>query len=106
MQHVDGGDLWIDAELLRQIAEDPANFVFLLENIEAVEIDSAGIGILQSSDGSHQCAFARAVRTEQTEHIIADCEGEILKRFNAVRIGFRQISYGKCQGGVSLQVLV
>ena len=37
IQQVDGGEFRVDAELLRQIAEDFADFGLLLEDIDAVE---------------------------------------------------------------------
>ena len=95
VQHVDGGHLRIDAELLRQIAEDFAHLVLLLEHVDAVQINGSGIGILQRGDGAHQRALARAVRTEQAEHVIADGQREILERANAVRIGFGEIRNGQ-----------
>jgi hypothetical protein len=50
VQHVERGDLGIDAELLRQIAEDAAHLVLLAEHVDAVERDRAGVGILQRGD--------------------------------------------------------
>ena len=48
-------DLGVDAELLRQIAEDAAHFVLLREHIDAVERDGPAVGILQRRDA---CASA------------------------------------------------
>ncbi len=39
MKHVERGDLGIDAELLRQVAEDAAHLVFLAQHVDAVEVD-------------------------------------------------------------------
>ena len=54
----------IHAELLRQIAEDLADLVLLGQHVEAVELDRAGVGILQGGDRAHQRALARAVRAQ------------------------------------------
>ena len=35
-----------------------------------------GIGVLQRGDGAHERTLAGAVRTEQAEHVIADCKGD------------------------------
>ena len=96
VQHIDGRHLWINAELLGKIAQHFADLVFLREDVDAVEIDGAGVGILERGDGAHQRAFAGAVWAEEAEHIVADGEREVLERPNAVRIGLRQASDRKC----------
>ena len=40
-QHVERGDLGIHAELLRQIAEDLADFVFLRQHVETIDVDGS-----------------------------------------------------------------
>ena len=76
-QHVEGRHLRIDTELLRQIAEHLADLVLLIEDIEVVKEDCPRIRVLQRRDRAHERAFASAVRAEQTEHVIADCQREV-----------------------------
>ena len=96
VEHVERGHLGIDAELLRQIAEDAADLVFLAEDVDAVEVDGAGVGVLQGGDGAHQRALAGAVGTEKTEHVVADGEGKVLERLDAVRIGLGKTCNREC----------
>ncbi len=84
VQHVERGDLGVDAEFLRQVAEDAADLIFLAEHVDAVESDRAGVGILQRRDGAHQRTLAGAVRADQAEHAVADGERKILERLYAV----------------------
>ncbi len=42
VEHVERRHLGVDAELLREIAEDFADLVFLREDVETVEVDGAG----------------------------------------------------------------
>jgi hypothetical protein len=72
VKHIKRRHPGIDTELLRQIAEDLPHFVFLGQNIEVIQLDCAGIGILQGGDPSHQGALARSVGSKQTEHVIAN----------------------------------
>ncbi len=72
LQHVERGYLGIHPELLRQVAKNPANLVFLAEHVDAIEIDAARVGILQRGNGAHQRTLSRAVRPHQAEHAIAD----------------------------------
>src|SRR5579863_7188309 len=94
-EHVERRDLGINSEFLRQIAEDLADFVLLLEDVEAVERDGAGIGILESRDRTHQRALAGAIRTQQPKHIVADAQRYIFERLHTiwVRLG----KTGDCQ---------
>jgi hypothetical protein len=62
----------IDTKLLRQIAQNFAHFVLLGQNIKVIQVDCAGIGILQGGDRSHQGALACSVGSKQTEHVIAN----------------------------------
>ena len=97
VEHVERGDLGIDAELLRQVAEDAADLVLLAQHVDAVEVDGAGVGILKRGDGAHQRALAGAVGADQAEHAVADGEGEVLKRLYAVRISLGKTSDRECQ---------
>ena len=56
--------------------------------------DGSGIGILKGRDGTHERAFAGAIRTKQAEHVIADREGDVLECLNAIGVGFRNSGDG------------
>ena len=88
MKHVDGVHFRVHAEFLREVAEDLADGVFLLEDVEVVEPDFAFVGILERGDGAHERAFAGAVGAEQAEHVVADGERDVAEGFDAVGIGF------------------
>src|SRR5262249_2948723 len=60
IQHVDGGELGVDAELLGKVAEELADFILLCENVDAVKNDIAGVGVLERGDGAHEGTFAGA----------------------------------------------
>jgi hypothetical protein len=87
VEHVERGHLGIDTELLGEIAEDFADRVLVLEDVDAVERDGAGVGVLQGGDGAHEGGLAGAVGAEEAEHLVADGEGEVLECFDAVGIG-------------------
>ena len=72
MQHVERRYLRIHSELLRQVAQDPANLIFLPKHVDAIKIDAARVGILQRGNRTHQRTFSRAVRPHQPEHTVAD----------------------------------
>ena len=95
VEHVDGGHLRIDAEFLRQVAQDLANLVLLRQHVEAIQGDGSRVGILQRGDSAHERAFARAVRAEQPEHVVADGQGHIFERANAVGIGLGETGDGE-----------
>jgi hypothetical protein len=90
LKHIECRHPGIDAELLRQIAENFANLTFLGQNIEFIELDRTGVGILQRGDRTHQGAFACSVGTKQPEHMVPDRECEIFQRFYAIWIGLGQ----------------
>ncbi len=94
---VERGDPGVDAELLREITEDFADLVFVGEDVEAVELDGAGVGVLEGGDGAHEGALAGAVGAEEAEHVVADVQREILERLYAVGVGLGKTSDRKCQ---------
>ena len=58
----------------------------LLENVDVSQADAAGIRFLERRDGSHESAFPRAVRTQQTVHSMRYGERNIVKSFNAIGV--------------------
>jgi hypothetical protein len=87
VEHVEGRHLGVDTELLGKIAEDFADGVLVLEDVDSVERDGAGVGVLESGDRAHQRGFAGAVGAEEAKHFITDGEGEVLKCLDAVGVG-------------------
>ncbi len=45
------------------------------------------VGVLEGGDGAHERALPGAVGAEETEHVVADVEGEVLERLYAVGVG-------------------
>jgi hypothetical protein len=64
-QHLVGGDAWIDAEILGQVAERAPQFLRLGDDVDSSEVDGALGRRLQRGDGPRQRRLAGAVRTEE-----------------------------------------
>jgi hypothetical protein len=62
LQHVEGGHLGINPELLGEITQYAADGGFVLEDVDAVEMDRAGVWILQGRNGAHEGGLTRTVR--------------------------------------------
>jgi hypothetical protein len=90
IEHVERGDLGINAELLREVAQQLANLILLLEDVDAVEVNRSRVRILQGRDGAHQGTLACAIRTEKPKHVVTDLQRDILESFDAVRVGLGQ----------------
>jgi hypothetical protein len=86
------GHFRVDAEILRQVAQQAADLVFFIEHVKVAEEDRAGIAFLQGGNGAHQRRFAGAVGAEQAEHPGRDGERNIVQRHNAVGVGLGQIA--------------
>lgn len=56
------------------------------QNIQIVELDCTGVGVLQRGDCSHQGALASPVRSKQSEHVVANRQGQVFERFHAIWI--------------------
>jgi hypothetical protein len=86
-EHVQRGNLGIHAKLLWQVAEDAADFVFLPQHIDTIEVDRAGVRILQRGDGPHQGTLAGAIGPDQAKHAVSDGQGQVLKCLYSIWIG-------------------
>src|SRR5260370_8550830 len=95
-EHVQRGNLGIDAKLLWQVAEDAADFVFLAQHVNAIEVDRAGVRVLQRGDGPHQGTLAGAIGPHKAKHAVADRQREVLERLYAVRISLRKTCDREC----------
>ena len=91
IEHVVGRDAWVDAEILRQIAQAPAQRIRLGDDVDAVEADRPAGRRLQCCDRAHQGRLAGAVRPEQPEHAAADLEADPIERADAIGICVDQI---------------
>jgi hypothetical protein len=89
VEHRFGRDPGVNAELLGQVAEDLAYFLLLMQDVEIVQCDRAGVALLERGDGTHQGRLAGAVGPHQTEHPPRDLKADILERLDsvAVRLG-------------------
>jgi hypothetical protein len=83
-------DFRVNAELLREVAEEVADVVLLAEDVELAEARRAGVRLLQRGQRAHERRLAGAVRSEQAEHAGGDGEGDAVERADAVRIGLGQ----------------
>ena len=63
-----GRDAGVDAELLRQVAEQPASPILSREHVELAERDAAFVGIGKGCDRPHQGALPGAMGPEKSEH--------------------------------------
>ena len=74
VEQVDGRHLRVDAELLRQVAEQLAHLVLVAEHVDVAEARRARVGLLERGEGAHQGRLAGAVGPEQPEHAGPDGE--------------------------------
>jgi hypothetical protein len=107
VEQVLGGDARVDAEVLRQVAEDAAHCVLVAQHVDvaaAVDADqarAAGVGLLQRRERSHQRRLAGTVGAQQSEHSGRDRERHAVERADAVGIGLGEIA--DLESHVSLQ---
>jgi len=98
VEHVLGVDLGIDAEVLRQVAEDTAHAGLVAQHVDvraAAGIDElrrAMVGVLQRGQGSHQGRLAGAVLAEQAEHAGGNRQAHLVERAHAVGVGLGETS--------------
>ncbi len=88
VEHVLRGDAGINAEVLGQIAEAFAEFLFLVKNIQRAEMNLAAVGFLKRGDGAHECGLAGAIGTEEAIHAAGDGEGDVIESADAVGVSF------------------
>jgi hypothetical protein len=63
----------------------------VLQHIDAIEMDTAAIGVLQCRNGAHQRRLARAIRPQQAEHSVRNVQADIVDGLDAIGIGFVQL---------------
>src|SRR2546422_5192351 len=78
--------MWIESELLRQIAEPRPEVLGVLQDVRTVQRDRAGRGLEQPCENLHVRGFAGAVRTEQPEHSGWDVEIDPVQRRDRTRV--------------------
>src|SRR5688572_15912454 len=91
VEQIEGRDLRVDAEILRQIAEPMAQASRIGDDIESVENDRPFVRFLKRGNGAHERRLAGAIRPEKTEETFADFKVDVVECANAVRIGFREM---------------
>ncbi len=92
VEHLLGRQTRIDAEVLRQVAEDPPHVVLANAQVEIVQHHRAVVGLEQCRETLHQGRLAGAVRTEQSEHPVLDREADAAQRLDAAGVGLPQVS--------------
>ena len=86
VEHRISGDAGINPEVLRQVAERPAQLVRLGEDIDVAEFDRARGRLLQRRDGAHERRFAGAVGAEQAVHPARDRQADVVESDRAVSV--------------------
>jgi hypothetical protein len=87
-----GGEVGVEAELLREVAELAAELGLLFEHVDVAEADAAAVGVLQGGDRAHERRLAGAVGAEQAEHAGGDREVDALQRAHAVGVGLGELA--------------
>ena len=96
----------IDAELLRQVAQRPADVVLLPHDVESplracrgvAQVNRAGVRLLERGEDAHQRGLAGAVGAEQAVHPRRDRERHVLQRLHAVGVGLGHASNVQLHG--------
>ena len=91
IEHSLGAQIRVEAELLRQVAENLSDVVGLGEHVDVAEANGARVRLLQRGDGAHQRRLPCAVGAEQAEHAGGYVERDVLQRANAVGVRLREI---------------
>jgi hypothetical protein len=97
VEEILGRHLRVDAEVLRQVAEDLAHRVLVAQHVDlaagqAAQRRAAGVGILQRRERSHQRRLAGAVGAEQAEHAGRNRQRDAVERANAVGVGLGEVA--------------
>ncbi len=87
VQQLIGGDLGIDPEVLRQVAQQAADLVFFVQHVQFTQEHRAGIAFLQRCQRTHQGGLAGAIGAEQAKHPGRDRERDIVQGDHAIGIG-------------------
>ena len=98
VEHLLGRDAGVDAEILRQVAEHPAQSLRLLEDIDVAEPYLPGGRGLQGGDDAHQGRLASAVGAQKAVHALGDGQADIVERLHAAGVDVRQSLDGKHAG--------
>ena len=91
VEHVVGRHPRIDAEVLRQIAQRPAQLFRVLEHVDGAEADVSGGRRLQCRDRAHQGRLAGPVGAQQAEHALFHGQIDVFQRLRPVGIDVRQV---------------
>jgi hypothetical protein len=90
VEHFEGGDAGVDAELLGQVAEDAPDGKLVAEHVGIAEEGGAGVGVEERGEDAHEGGLAGAVRAEESVHAGGDGEGDAIQGADAVGVGFRE----------------
>jgi hypothetical protein len=84
------GEVRVEAELLRQVAEQRPHALGAGGHVLAVEHDAPRRRLEQARDDAHQRGLARPVRPQQAEHPVRDLEVDALQRSDRTGIHLDQ----------------
>jgi hypothetical protein len=63
-----------------------ANRIFVRDDIHPIEQDLSRVGVLESGNGAHKSGLARPIGSEQTKHVVANGQAQVIQSLHAVRV--------------------
>src|SRR4029077_18702676 len=81
------GEIRIDAEILRQIAEDRAEGIGILADVFVIPKDAAGSWLRDGGEDTHERGLTGAIGTEEAENAGAERELEIAEGGDVAAVG-------------------
>jgi hypothetical protein len=97
-QHGLAGQVWIEAEVLRQIAELGPQPFGTRQHVLAVQRHPAGGRFEQAGENAHEGRFARAIGAEQAEHAGRQVEIDALESGHRAGIYLDELANGQHAG--------
>jgi hypothetical protein len=92
VEHLRAVERWIEAEVLRQVAQAAPHRTRVLHDVHAVERDAAARGLEQAAEDVHERALAGAVGAEQSEQALRDVERHALQRGDGTGVDLDEVS--------------
>src|SRR6185369_15492414 len=94
-EHLLAGELGVEAEVLRQVAEPAAQRLRVGQDVRAVQLDAARGRLEEAGEDPHEGGLAGAVGSEQAEHPGRDVEIDSLQGRHRARVDFHQVADGQ-----------
>ena len=86
LQELDRIQVGVNAEILRQIAEDGAHGIRVYGQVDVVPCDLARSGASDGGEDAHQCGLAGPVWTQQAQYAGSEFEAEVAQGKNIVAV--------------------